>query len=572
MKLRNLIFALIVFWVVDAYSQSPAAEKLKEAVAKSDYESALHFAEDAIKENHGNEEVLLLAGDVFFEMEKYQEAISAYEKAYNEDNKNLEALKKYGRLLSITGKHNEAISFFEEATKKYQNDAKIRLELANAFLRTDSLNKAELIITQARELDKNSPDAFIALGDLYLKQRVYELARMNFEEALILDPQNVDARVKLATAYFRLGNQETDEELRSELYNRSLDEWNKITQQDPNNARAFYEQGRLLFFGGQFPNAAKSLNNFVLLRPSGSLGRWYLAQSLEKIGNCDSAIKHLEIVATEIDTVTKQANYLIALCLFDTKQYEKAITQFKKVSMDTTLAVIDLQRWGQAYLLTGDTLSALETWEKSVEMNIGESCKIMNQMGVLYQKLQQFDKSINVLQRRVDAEICKDEFQHIVYYYLGQSYLQSGNPSGAIEPLTKSIESNPDFLYSRVSLADAYAASQKFVEADSIFKSTITLAKSDTANNGFVLVQAFSKLAGMYLDQKKFNDVAKVAEEWSKVYENDAIAYLYAAIAYHNLGNGKLACTNYRKVLKIDPKNQSAAKNLKALEDAAQCQ
>lgn len=569
---RYFIVLFLLAFGVESYAQTPAANQMKEAVAVKDYETAIKFAETAVKENPEKVDILLMAGDVFFEMERIEEAFAAYQKAYNEDKKNISALNKFGKTLSIKGMHQEAINFFQEAVKKHQNDATVRLELANAYLRTDSLNKAEMIITQARELDKKSPLAFIALGDLYLKQRVYELARMNFEEALLIDQNNVDARVKLATAYFRLANQETDDELRNELYNRSLDEWNKITQQDPNNARAFYEQGRLLFFGGQFANAAKSLNNFVILRPSGSLGRWYLAQSLEKIGACDSAITHLEIVAKEIDTVKVKANYLRTLCLFDTKQYDKAIQEFTTLSADTALTPIDIQRWGQAHLLLGDTLAALQTWEKSVDLDPTASCRIMNQMGILYQKLQMYDKSIAVLQKRVSAEACKDEYQHIVFYYMGLSYIQSGNPEGSIEPLKNSIAANESFLYSRISLADAYAALSQFDSADSLFKQTIEIAKADTAANGFVLTQAFSKLAGMYLDLKKFNEVAKIAEEWTKIYENEPYAYLYAAIAYHNLNNGKQACINYRKVLKIDPKNASASKNLKSLEDAGQCQ
>ncbi|GAB1372551.1 hypothetical protein MASR1M45_26130 [Candidatus Kapaibacterium sp.] len=572
MKTKYLITLILFLSLGDLFSQSQSANQLKQFVSVKDYEKAITVVADAVKENPENQQVLILAGDVYLEMDKSAEAFSAYKQAFEVDKKNMEALLKYGRLLSITGKHNEALSFFNDAVKRYPNDVKVRLELANSYLRTDSLNKAELIITQARELDKKSPDAFIALGDLYLKQRVYELARMNFEEALLINANNVDARVKLATAYFRLANQETDEELRSELYNRSLDEWNKITQQDPQNARAFYEQGRLLFFGSDYLNAAKSLNNFILLRPSGSLGRWYLAQSLEKIGACDSAIKHLEIVMQEIDTVKKQASYQMALCYFDTKQYAKAIDLFTKISADTNLNVLDIQRWGQSYLFLNDTLNALKIWEKAVEVSPEESCKIMNQMGILYQRLQMFEQSIAVLQKRLSANACTDEYQHIVYYYLGLSYQQSGKPDLSIEPLMKSIESNGEFLYSRISLADAYAATQKPELADSLFNATIQLALADPEKNNFVLIQAYSKLAGIYLEKKKFNELVKLADSWAKVSENEIYPYLYAAIAHHSLNNGKQACENYRKVLKIDPKNATASKNLKSLSDAGQCQ
>ena len=120
---------------------------------------------------------------------------------------------------------------------------------------------------------------------------------------------------------------------------------------------------KILFLSKNYVDAAKSLNNYIILRPSGSLGRWMLAQSLEKIGRCDSAVTHLEIVAKEIDSVKIKAQMMIARCTFDNKDYKNAILLFNKASQDTALEVSDYMRLGQAYLLTLDTVNALSIWK-----------------------------------------------------------------------------------------------------------------------------------------------------------------------------------------------------------------
>jgi tetratricopeptide (TPR) repeat protein len=297
-----------------------------------------------------------------------------------------------------------------------------------------------------------------------------------------------------------------------------------------------------------------------------------LAQSLEKIGRCDSAVTHLEIVAKEIDSVRKKAELLVARCAFDNKDYKNAVLLFDKVSKDTALEISDFMRFGQAYLLNLDTNNALSTWEKSVMIDPSQNCQIMDQMGYIYQKQQKYQQAIDILSKRATIKDCFNEKrEHIVYYLIGQSFLMSNRPDSAVISLKKSIELDSTFMFSRISIADCYAALNNKSEAEGVFNQIIAIAKSDTTKNKFVLQQSFSKLCQMQLEQKKFNDVILSGEKWASVYPNDSYPYLFMAIAYHSTENFRQACINYRKVLKLDPKNVNATKNLKIINDAGKC-
>ncbi len=570
MKFFRIITILLFISLGTVLSQS-SKESLRLHINTGDMEAALLEIPSVLNQNPDDFDVLMMAGDVYLDYNRFADAIKMYDRASRENRKSSEARLKLAKSQSLSGDVKNALETINDAIKRDEKDLSLTLELANIYLRADSLSQAELIITRAREMDKKSPLPYIGLGDLYFKQKVYELARVNYEEALAIEPNNIAAREKLATSYFWLANREMDDELSSVLFTRSLEQWNKVTQQDPNNAKAFYEQGRIFYMANQHSNAANALSKFVQLRPSNSEARWMLAQSFEKVQRYDSAMYHLEIVAREIDSVKIQASILLARGYFDIKDYQKAITTFASIDKDTTMEVLDFQRWGQAYLLTQDTVNALAIWDRTAKANPTENCKIMDQMGYIYQRISKYQEAIDILKLRLNYAECNDDKINIVHYLIGQSYLLSERPAEAIEPLRKSIELDSTFLFARLSLADALASNKDFDNAIIEFEKLIELGRQDTAKNNFALVQGFNKLAGMYMEQKKFNDVIKVGERWASVFENEAYPYLYIAIAYHNLGNGKSACTNYRKVLKIDPKNQSASKNLKLLQDSGAC-
>lgn len=550
--------------VSNAFSQ-PNYEKVKKFADEKDFEKAAAFIPEALKEKGKDLDFTMLCGDIYSELEKLDSALIMYTKAADIKEKPF-VLRKLGKTQSILGKHNEAIQTLKILLKDNDKDINSNLELAQAYIRADSLKQAELIITRAINLDNKNPDAFIALGDLYFKQRVYELAKNNYEEALKLNENLLEAREKLAISYYWLATRETDSELRNKLFFRSLEEWNIITKQNPKNARAFFEQGKIFFFSNQYKPAAQSLYEFVQLRPSGSLGRWFLAQSLEKLGACDSAEQHLKIVAQEIDSVRKKAKLMLARCYSERKDYARTAEAYKIAAADTTLENIDLQQWGIACFNANDTANAIKIWKQAIENDPANNCRLMYLLGSQLYKLKMYNDAIYILNKRLTTGQCKDSLGSLINYFIGVSHLFSERPDSALIALKNSVVLDSTFLFSHIYLGDIYAKMKETKSAENEFLYVIENGAKDTVNGKNAMLMAYPKLCGLKLDDKKYAELVKIGKQYAETFPEAPYAYLYVAIAYHSSGDKENACLYYKKVLKIDPKNKTALDNKKNLQ------
>lgn len=552
------------------YGQS-AVDRVKSLAAEKEYVQAAKLIDEALKEKWDDVNFILLCGDIYFELSQYEKALELYRRADDKDSNEPPILKKLGTTLSVLGKHKEAFEVLKEAIEEEPEDAKLKLALADAYIAADSLRLAEVEITRARELEK-SPEAYVGLGDLYFAQRVYQLASENYEEALSMDENLIEARIKLATSYYWLANREIDEDLANELFARSLKEWNKVTQQDPKNAKAYYQQGKILFFSGKFPLASQAFYEYAKLRPEGWLGQWYLGQSLYEIGKCDSAAPFLENVAQNIDSVKTKARLYLARCYFDNSQYNQAIRVYQKLSETEKLNEKDMKRFAGSAFNSGDTAMALDLYTQTVDMYPTETCELMYKLGRMFIGLKEYDRSAYVLNKRLATAECEKEKAN-TYYFLGLAKLFAERPDSlkdmkldsARAAFQKAVELDSTNLSAMVYLADVYSALDQLDEGERLFREAIDRGVKDTAQYSSNVMQAFQKLCGIKLDLKKFNQLVKAGNEWAGWFPDSPYPYLYIAVGYQGQGNVANACTYYRKVLSRDPKNKIARKNLAAL-------
>lgn len=570
--MKAFLKLIILLVVMSTTLLAQNRQDIQRMVNNQEWEEAMAALPSALRSNPQDVDLHVLAGGIYLEMEKYQEAYDVLDKANRMDRRKPNIMRPLATALSYLGRHTEAIEILNDAIRRNEKDVSMRLTLAEVYIRADSLRRAELVITTSLDMDKKNPAAYVALGDLYFAQKVYALARQNYEEAIKLDPNLFEAQAKLATSYYWLGQRERDSELRSELFQRSINSWEELVKKDPRNAPAHYELGRIYYLASDFRNSSRILSQYIDLRPSSSLGRWLLAQSYYEIGSCEEAKEHLEIVAVEIDSVSQKARLLLARCYYDIKDFDKSIEAFTEIRNGSQLETRDMQFYGQAYLMKQDTVNALKIWTEVIFSDPNETCKLMDQVGYLYNQRQDYRMAIDVLLQRISLEDCVDGRENIVNYLIGSSYQFIEQPDSAVYYLNRSIELDSNFLIAQVSLADAYAALGEDEISVNTFNQIIEKAKSDTERNRFVLIQSFSKLAGIELEKKNFNEVIKVGQQWSEVFPDAAFAHLYIAIAHHNLNNGGQACRSYRKVLEFDKNNQTAKSNLKMLQDAGLCE
>lgn len=147
------------------------------------------------------------------------------------------------------------------------------------------------------------------------------------------------------------------------------------------------------------------------------------------------------------------------------------------------------------------------------------------------------------------------------YHFLGIIYLRQEEYKGAEEVLKKAVELNPlnDTAFNNLGLA--LYNQKKYQDAIDFFEKSIQL--NDKIAHRFVnLGLAFQGL-------KEFEKAAIAFENAAKIHENSENLQLLAK-NYLKLKDRKLAISALERLLKIDPKNQWAKRNLAALENNSQ--
>lgn len=541
-----------------AFAQSNL-EKARTYLASNDYLNAAPHVVAAVNENPKNLEVLLLAGDVYRELEKLDSALMFYQRAEKIDDAS-NVLRKVAIALSELGKHTEAIAKMQEALKEDKDDVYNHLVLGQVYINADSLQRADLAIRRAQSINSDIADTYVALGDLYYAQKVYELAKANYDEAITRNATLLEPRIKLARTNYRLANSGVEKDEANEYFVASLKAWDEVTQLDTNNATAFYEKGRILFFAKKYVDAARALHRYTVLRPDGQLGRWYLAQSFYELRVYDSAQVYLQTVA--IDSVQDKKASMLARSYMEVKDYARSAAMYAAIQQKGALEQEDLDRYGYASILSGDTVTAIATFKKSIELN-PKNCTLVFRVGNLLRQRQEYADAIAILKKRL--EHCPDSLSSTVSYLIGVSYYSAGNVDSAIIALQESIKADSNSLQPYIQLGRAYFERDSVAAGQEVLTMAIEKAKIDTAANSRVIEQAFAMRCGKYLDAKQYDVLKKVTAEWVALLPDSEYGNLYKAISHQGLGESDQACKHYKKVLKINPNSKPAKENMSAL-------
>jgi tetratricopeptide (TPR) repeat protein len=561
-------FAVAAFISTTSVWAQSNYETMKNQVSVRNFEIAVQHAAAAIQEAPRDYNVLVLAGDVYSEVDKNDSAVIAYRRAKDVDDK-IEVQRKLSYALSKTGKAAEAVEIMRSAVKR-DNSVPNQLALADALIAANPTDtkEAELLITKVKNANAKLPEPFIALGNLYYAQGVYELAQVNYEHALSLDAGLLDARAKLANAYYRMANAESDRELGNQYFTRSLEEWNQVTKLDPLNSRAFFEQGRILFLAGKHLDAARSLYEFLKLRPEGEnqLGRWYLAQSLHTLGACDSAAPQLAIVARELDSVSVKANSLLAECYFNQRNFAAAASAYKALKDRGALPLSEMERYGAAVFNTGDTLGAIPIYRELLNADPTQ-CKLMLQFGYLLRGRKMYAEAIDVFKKRIAA--CPDSLTGNLYYLIGASYFSDNKVPEAIASLNEGISADNDNIALYGLLGEIYIDAKKKDSAEATFLKTIEIGKKSPEAHKKEIDNAYRQLAVMSYEGKQYKKVGDYAKEWIEFNPENANGYFFAGLAADLSKDYNTAKKFYNETLKRDPSNKTASDRIAAINKAS---
>lgn len=546
------------------FGQATKAE-LQGLVKNGEYIAAKDIVRQTVAANPQDIEVMLLAGDIYTELENNDSAIYFYKLAVEINDDHTPALRKLAVALAEKGQFKEAEKMAKDALDEDKKDIENYLAYAEVLIKQQKRADAEVQIGRAKKLNEKDPRTYIAFGDMYFNDAVYDLSKQSYEDALALDPNNIKAREKLAISYYWLANREVDKDLANEYFSLALSEYAKVSQADPKNARAFFEQGKILFWSKRYEDAAKLLYQYQKLRPDGALGRWMLAQSLYEVGYCDSAAPHLRYSAEKIDSVKDKANLLLARCYYDAKQYAKSAEEYKKIIGSVPPDVADYRRYATSVLFSGDTATSIALYKETVAKFPEEVCNLTVTVGKLMVSSKRYEDAVFFLNHRLSRPACSDSTDANTYYYLGLAYLFAKNADSAISQFNKSVALDSNYANAYLYLGDAYAMTGKPELADLMFNMTISKGSLNPDKNKQSINSAFGKLSGIVMEKKDWGGLLALTRRWLEINPESEFGWVYNAVAYQGNGNKAEACKSYSKVLEINPNNTTAQKNKSAL-------
>jgi tetratricopeptide (TPR) repeat protein len=201
---------------------------------------------------------------------------------------------------------------------------------SNHFINGD-YKKAEPILHQLVLKNYKNAKLFYMLGAIQYQKNDIKKALRSFKRSLEIDPAFTDAGIGLSVIFNDLGQ---------------------------------YEEGQKVFMATQ-----KQLKSPHQIKETSSKSKLFMSKHLElarlynEDKNYSEALQQL-VKAKSLSFETSKIQILIAECLLNLKQYQKAINELKDIVSKEQNNIPALMRLGQVYSLTGQKESAINIFEK----------------------------------------------------------------------------------------------------------------------------------------------------------------------------------------------------------------
>ncbi len=205
---------------------------------------------------------------------------------------------------------------------------------------------------------------------------------------------------------------------------------------------------------------------------------------------------------------TSARNILIALItLFSiitlaySREYKDAETFWKAAIEDAPGRANFYSVLGKVYYDRNSYREAKEYWGKAVELTVNHDPDFYNNLAVVYKKLKEYDKAIDMAEKAIELDPDKPEYR----YFLGKMLYDQKYYKEAQKHLEKHAEIKPDNIDTYIVLTGVYAKQEKF---DKGIEACNKILAIDTTN-----FHAYNILGTFYMQK---NDLEKAEKSLKK--------------------------------------------------------
>jgi tetratricopeptide (TPR) repeat protein len=473
--------------------------------------------------------------------------------------------------------------------------------LGRAYLAADSVDKAVQELTRAKETAPDDPTIYDALGDAFLKQNVVTMAIDNYQRSVELDPTNTARRLKLARVY------EKDRK-----YTDAVKQVDEIIKLDSTNADAYYQKGNILVRAKMFKQSIPTLQKFTQLRPKDVVGSVFFVKALSGAGEDAEAVKEakrsLKMDSTNIDVWRILAQSQVAI-----DSNEAAIVSFETMKRRKGFLPEDESPYGTALYKAKRYDDALKALTAAVATDT-TNCDAYYTLGMIYMStLRDYAKAAEMFDKRI---ACDPRLHMGAYMNAAASHMAVKNFARARVLLTAVVEKRPDYPRARLYLAryfvqvdslelakaeyDSvlkqasnderykkevaeahfqtgmyYFTKQQYAAAVESYRKAAAYGADDAAlrlNWGIAVMQTLDPTGSQADNNKKVEESIKHFRRVIEKEPGNAQGHLWLAqglirsrVEGDDAKNREIkeeACSELRKVLKIDPRNDDAKKTM----------
>lgn len=406
-------------------------------------------------------EISRMIGEAHFHRADYEQAISYLEgfmqqmrsSASREDNYQL------GFAYFITGRFQESVPYLERVTSGDDMLAQnAYFHLAYSYIETGQKRFARNAFLQAHQLDHSEEVAAESLFNYALLS--FELSYDPFNEAILSFQKYIEQypnspRIDEAYGYL------ADLYLTTRNYRDALVSLERSPLNTPRLREAYqrvtYYRGVELYNNGDFQGAIDHFRKTQQHQESRTMlasSLYWMGEAHYRLGRYDDAIQTHERFLRTPGAFTlgfyQRAHYSIGYAHFKKKEYGRAIPAFRNfinnASEDPRLLNDATLRIADSYFITTDYQSALNFYNRAINMNVIDTDYGIFQKGLVYGILGDFRQKISTMQGLISNH-AQSSFVDDAKYEIANTWLVISDNEQALRFFNQVISQHPNSSY-----------------------------------------------------------------------------------------------------------------------------
>jgi len=431
-----------------------------------------------------------------------------------------EALNLLGAVCDKIGKLEDGERNFRRAIELKPDYVEARKNLALHLAKQGKTDAAIAEATAALELQPAD------LGIHYLLGRLYFLKNDSEKALFYLSETAKDKRFQTAELFSMLGAVE----LRAGELSRAEEHILAASRHGVVDAQTQLELGEAFEKQGDLERASTLYESIVETRPEMDLGHALLARCYQKRGQLDRAVQHYER-ALQLNPASPNYALALAFTYFQVQRYEDT-TRLLEQRSDLEKESDYFNLIGASYAKLGKTVEAGTALEKAIRLNPQDILAYYN-LGLVLLEARSYDQAVRAFEQALelfprseqlltalgftyqikgDFTSARSVFKRMAelsplesapYFYLGSSFLETGEEREALRALTNAKDRNSKDHRIFYLMGLIYYNQGQFSKALDVFQTSLELDPS--------FVFSYQQLAKISLKNNDIDSALKFA-------------------------------------------------------------